>query len=166
MVTANGDSSERIAFALVELCAKCGLTVGCAESCTAGLVASSIADVPGASQVLQGGVVSYTEAVKQSMLGVSLETLETVGAVSEKCACEMAAGAREALGCDIAVSVTGFAGPGGGTADNPVGTVYIGISTKNLLFAKRFLFSGERAAVRHAACEAALRALLDAAQEL
>lgn len=158
--------AEAIARELVERCALAGVTVGCAESCTAGLVAATIADIPGASSVLMGGVVSYTEDVKHRVLGVLQETLDTVGAVSERCACEMAAGARDVLRCDAAVSVTGFAGPGGGTDADPVGTVYIGVSTAGETRATRFRFEGDRSSVRHAACREALALLAQAIETL
>ncbi|MBR6290487.1 MAG: competence/damage-inducible protein A [Clostridia bacterium] len=108
-----------------------GLTVGTAESCTAGMIASRIADLPGSSDILTGGIVSYANEVKTGVLGVDPEVIEKYGAVSEQCARQMAEGARRALGCDIAVSVTGIAGPGGGTPEKPVGTVCFGVSDKN-----------------------------------
>lgn len=106
-----------------------GLTVGTAESCTAGMIASRIADIPGSSDVLSGGIVSYSNDVKMKVLGVEEAVLRDFGAVSEQCAARMADGARRVLGCDIAVSVTGIAGPGGGTPEKPVGTVCFGISS-------------------------------------
>ncbi|MBR3991405.1 MAG: competence/damage-inducible protein A [Clostridia bacterium] len=108
-----------------------GLTVGTAESCTAGMIASRIADLPGSSDILTGGIVSYANEVKTGVLGVDPEVIEKYGAVSEQCARQMAEGARRALGCDIAVSVTGIAGPGGGTPEKPMGTVCFGVSDKN-----------------------------------
>ena len=105
-----------------------GLTLGTAESCTAGMISSRIADIPGSSDVLAGGIVSYTNDVKSNVLGVPHDILERHGAVSEECAAAMADGTRIRLGCDIAVSVTGIAGPGGGTPETPIGTVCFGIS--------------------------------------
>ncbi len=105
-----------------------GLTIGTAESLTGGLISERITQISGASLVLRGGFVTYTDQIKHSLLGVSSKTLEECGAVSAKTAIEMARGARERLGVDIAVSATGIAGPSGGTADTPVGTVFIGIS--------------------------------------
>ncbi len=106
-----------------------GLTLGTAESLTAGLIAATVADVSGASAVLMGGVVSYDPRVKHEVLGVSQEVIDTVGVVSEACALQMASGARNLLKVDVALSATGVAGPTGGTAENPVGTVWLGVSS-------------------------------------
>lgn len=106
-----------------------GLTLATAESCTGGLAASRIVDVSGASGVLRGGVVAYSNEVKEGVLGVSKETLSRFGAVSRECAAEMAEGARRITGADIAVSTTGVAGPDGGTPEKPVGRVYVAVAT-------------------------------------
>ena len=119
-----------IQAALVSALTERGLTVAVAESCTGGLVASRITEVSGASAVLLGGLVTYTEGAKESLLGVRRESLARFSAVSEQVAREMAEGARARLGADIGVSTTGYAGPTGGTEADPVGTVYIGIATK------------------------------------
>ena len=108
-----------------------GLTLATAESCTGGFMAKRITDIAGCSDVFLGGCVTYANEAKERLLGVKHETLERYGAVSEQTAMEMAKGVREALGADIGVSSTGIAGPGGGSEEKPVGTVYIGISTKN-----------------------------------
>ena len=117
--------------ALVALLKNKGLTIAVAESCTGGLVAGRITDVSGASAVLLGGLVTYTEAAKESLLGVKKESLTKFSAVSEQVAREMAEGARARLGTDIGISTTGYAGPTGGTKADPIGTVYIGIATKD-----------------------------------
>jgi len=105
------------------------LTLACAESCTGGLIAKRITDIAGCSDVFVGGCVTYANEAKMRLLGVSAETLEQFGAVSEQTAREMARGVRERLGADIGVSATGIAGPTGGTPEKPVGTVFVGIST-------------------------------------
>jgi len=107
------------------------LTLATAESLTGGLISKRITDISGASAVLLGGCVTYTNEIKQKLLGVSEKTLDVFGAVSAECAMEMAKGVREKLGADIGVSATGIAGPDGGTDNTPVGTVFIGISTKD-----------------------------------
>ena len=107
------------------------LTLSAAESCTGGLISKRITDISGCSDVFFGGCVTYTNDVKMRLIGVSSETLERYGAVSEQTACEMARGVRLATGSDIGVSATGIAGPTGGTPEAPVGTVFIGLSTKN-----------------------------------
>lgn len=138
-----------------------GMTLGTAESLTAGLIAATVADVSGASAVLMGGVVSYDPQVKHEVLGVSQEVIDTVGVVSEACALQMADGARKLLKVDVALSATGVAGPTGGTAENPVGTVWLGVSTAEGTIARRFQFDGDRQSVRRQTVETALRLALD-----
>lgn len=121
-----------------------------AESCTGGLAAASVVAVPGASEVFYGSIVSYDNSVKRRLLGVPRTVLDTVGAVSAECAMQMAKGARAAIKTDIAVSVTGIAGPGGGTAEKPVGTVYIGIDSARGARVLQFSLAsaGDRTAIR------------------
>lgn len=126
-------------------------TVCFAESCTAGMVSSEFVDIPGASQVFMGSVVSYGNKVKTNLLGVSDDVLENLGAVSRECAQEMAEGARKLLGTDIAVSITGIAGPTGESAAKPVGLVYLAISDENGTEVKEVHLSGNRSRVRHVA---------------
>lgn len=149
---------------LVHECSARGMTVSTAESCTAGLVASSIADVPGASTVLRGGAVTYCNEVKHKVLGVGLDTLRVHGAVSYETAREMAQGSRRVFDSDIAVSLTGYAGPGGGTPDDPTGTVYLGLSTCRSVVSHRFQFGGDRNEVRMRAAVKAIELLLDSAR--
>lgn len=141
-----------------------GVTVGTAESCTGGLVAATLIDVPGSSSVVRGGVVSYAIPVKHEVLGVSSDILDdpALGAVSAECAGQMACGARRMLGCDIAVSVTGIAGPGGEEPGKPVGTVWFGCSGGDSTVTVLRVFSGSRSDVRHKAVATALELLLDA----
>ncbi len=138
---------------LVREASELGVTVGTAESCTGGLVAGCLTAVPGSSAVVRGGVVSYAIPVKHEVLGVSQEVLDEpgVGAVSPECALQMAEGARRVLGCDVAVSLTGIAGPGGEEPGKPVGTVWMAVSTAQGAQAYPNLFEGDRAEVRHAA---------------
>lgn len=139
---------------LVSLLKEKGLTIGFAESLTGGLLASKLAGVCGASQVLSGGVVSYTNDVKINLLKVKRETIDRYTEVSYECALEMAKGVRELLGCDISVSLTGIAGPTGGNEKNPVGTVYCGFCLKNSLYSIRLSFSNmlSRNEIREAVC--------------
>ena len=115
---------------LVETLKKEGMTITTAESCTGGLIAAAITDVPGSSDVFKRGFVTYCDEAKHEMLGVSEEALLNDTAVSERVASEMAEGAAKAAKADAAISVTGIAGPGGGSPDKPVGLVYIGIYVK------------------------------------
>ena len=106
-------------------------TVSTAESCTGGRIAEAIISVPGASKYFKGGVISYVDEVKQSLLGVSADVLAEKTAVCEEVACQMVAGACKALNTDYAISATGIAGPGGGTKDNPVGTIWLACGTQD-----------------------------------
>ena len=126
-----GECAEFLAARLVERAADMGKTVCTAESCTAGMVASTIAGVPGASAVLRGGAVTYCDEVKRRVLGVSEATLAEYTAVSTETAGEMAHGALELFCADVAVSLTGYAGPGGGTERDPAGTVYMPQTCRN-----------------------------------
>lgn len=132
-----------------------------AESCTGGLVANRITDVPGSSEYFWGGVVAYAYEAKVALLGVSWDTLNTRGAVSRETVLEMARGARRVLDTNIGVSVSGIAGPGGGTPEKPVGTTWIGLVAGDGEWAKLFRFSGDRVQIKDAAAEAALQLLLD-----
>lgn len=154
-------SESSLATQVVRQFTEKGMTLGTAESLTAGLIAATVADVSGASAVLMGGVVSYDPRVKHEVLGVSQEVIDTVGVVSEACALQMADGARKLLKVDVALSATGVAGPTGGTAENPVGTVWLGVSTAEGTIARRFQFDGDRQSVRRQTVETALRLALD-----
>lgn len=145
-----------VAEKLVALLTARGLSCATAESCTGGGVGAAITAVPGASAAYLGGVVSYDNAVKRGLLGVSPATLETVGAVSAETAAQMADGVRRLLKADLAVSVTGIAGPDGGSAEKPVGLVWFGLATAGGVRTERAIFAGDRAAVRAAAVTHAL----------
>lgn len=138
-----------------------GKTLATAESCTGGGIGAALTAVPGSSAVYKGGIVSYTNEVKEKLLGVPGEMLEAYGAVSAPVAQAMAEGARKTLQTDIAVSVTGLAGPGGDEYGNPVGTVFIGYADENKSYAKEYHFSGDREAVRQQAVQMALCVVLD-----
>lgn len=138
-----------------------GKTLCTAESCTGGAIGAALTAVSGASNVFMGGIVSYTNEVKHKLLGVDEDLLEIVGAVSAPVARAMAKGARQALGADIAVSVTGLAGPGGDEYGNPVGTVFIGYDDGETATVRHFLFEGDREAVRTQAVAAALTLILE-----
>ncbi len=154
-----------VADRLVALLKAQGLTCATAESCTGGGVGAAITAVPGASEVFLGGVISYANAVKQGVLGVSPTTLATVGAVSPETAAQMADGARRLLKADLAVSVTGIAGPDGGSAEKPVGLVWFGLATAAGVRTERAIFAGDRAAVRAQAVTHALGMLTAGAAE-
>ena len=132
------------------------LKVTCAESCTGGMVAEKITSVPGASECFDCGYVTYSNEQKTELLGVSAETLKSAGAVSEETALEMSKGALEKSGADIAVSITGIAGPEGGTDEKPVGLVYISVCTEDFHKAYKFNLTGERGMVRERAALYAL----------
>ena len=138
-----------------------GKSLVTAESCTGGGIGAALTAVSGSSAVYKGGVISYTNWVKHHVLQVSNSLLDSLGAVSGPIACEMASGARKLLGADIAVSVTGLAGPGGDEYGNPVGTVFIGYADARGVFDRKFLFCGDREAVRRQATEEALRLILE-----
>ena len=138
-----------------------GKTLATAESCTGGGIGAALTAVSGASAVYKGGIISYTNEIKQNLLGVDGTLLESVGAVSAPVAQAMAAGVRKALASDVAVSVTGLAGPGGDEFGNPVGTVFIGYSDDRITLSRKYLFSGSREDIRNQAVSAALHLILE-----
>ena len=121
-----------------------GLTLGTAESCTGGKIANLITSVPGSSAYFKGGVVSYSNEIKHSVLGVSQSDLELFGAVSEQVVRQMAIGAQSVLNTDCAIATSGIAGPDGGSIEKPVGTVWIAVSYKEKTITRKFQFSGNR----------------------
>ena len=136
-----------------------GWRMATAESCTGGMLANVITDQPGISRIYLGGAVAYDNAVKSSALGVREETLRASGAVSAQTAAEMARGARERLGAEVGVSTTGIAGPDGGSAEKPVGLVYIAISTPSGDFVERHIWPHDRSGNKHASVDRALQML-------
>jgi PncC family amidohydrolase len=141
-----------------------GLTVGAAESCTGGLVARTITTVPGASGYFKGSIVAYADDVKAALLGVPLEVLSAHGAVSAQVARAMAAGARERLGVDLAVAITGVAGPAGGTDEKPVGLTYVAIADGTDVDVQRHQWTGDREANIRDSGRVALELLLERAE--
>ena len=156
-------SRMSVAENLVSLLRARGLKCATAESCTGGGVGCAITAVPGSSEVFLGGVISYANEVKAQVLGVSEATLADCGAVSSETAGQMAEGARRLLGADLAVSVTGVAGPGGGSADKPVGLVWFGLATAAGTRTEKALFAGSRDEVRERSIVHALGMLTGAA---
>ena len=138
-----------------------GRTLCTAESCTGGGIGAALTSVPGSSEVYKGGIISYTNEVKQKLLGINPILLKNLGAVSAPIAEAMAMGARNALKADVAVSVTGLAGPGGDDRGNPVGLVFIGYVDEKRVTSRRFVFSGDREEVRKQAVEEALKLILE-----
>lgn len=137
-----------------------GLKLVTAESCTGGLIADRITDVPGSSEYFIGGFVTYAYEAKAASLGVSWDTLDQFGAVSREVVLEMARGARTALGADIAVSVSGIAGPGGGSPDKPVGTTWIGLVAPDFERAEVFCWQGDRRENKEQSAEAAMKMVI------
>ncbi|OLD99840.1 MAG: hypothetical protein AUG91_05805 [Actinobacteria bacterium 13_1_20CM_4_69_9] len=147
---------RRVEELVLDLCGARGLTLATAESCTGGMVAERLTSVPGSSRVFLGGVVAYADEVKKAELGVPAELLERHGAVSAETAAAMAAGARERLGADVAVAVTGIAGPDGGSDEKPVGLVYLHAESPFGSRTADFVFPGDREGIRRRAAVTAL----------
>lgn len=146
------------------LCLGRGLTVATAESCTGGLVADALTDVAGSSGYFRGGIVAYADGVKAGQLGVGADTLAAHGAVSAQVARAMAIGVRERFGVDIAVAVTGIAGPGGATSTKAVGLTYVALAHAGGCEVRRCQWSGDRAANKASSAAAALEMLLEGAE--
>lgn len=151
---------------VVKLLTERSLTITCAESCTGGLLSGRIINVPGVSDVYKAGFVTYSNEAKRKLLGVKKSTLKKFGAVSKQTAREMAAGAAKAARADVAVAVTGIAGPDGGTPEKPVGLVYIGCSVKGKVTVKKCQFSGSRSQIRESSVEEALRLVRKCVEDL
>lgn len=142
------------------------LTLSTAESCTGGMIGELITSVSGASEVYGFGFITYANEAKEQILGVKHETLEKFGAVSEETAREMALGAKRVSGSDISVSVTGIAGPGGGTKEKPVGLVYTAICCNDKVEVTKLLLKGDRECVRKQTCEKVFENIINCAQNL
>ena len=145
---------------VVELLAEKGFHITTAESCTGGMIAGTLVNVAGASEVLNEGYVTYSNEAKERLVRVSHQTLEQFGAVSEQTAYEMAAGAAKNAGADAALVSTGIAGPSGGTKEKPVGLVYLGCCLRGRITVRREIFHGDRESIRRQAVTAALKLLI------
>ncbi len=154
-----GTDDESLEKVVAGLLKKHNVTLSVAESCTGGLIAKRLTDIPGVSQNFLYGVVTYSNESKVNMLGVAPEVLEKHGAVSEETALEMVRGIRQAGGSDIAVAVTGIAGPGGGTPEKPVGLVYIAFADYDTAIVQKYLFTGDREVIRWQSANVALNML-------
>ncbi len=155
-----GQDGEELAAVVGRLLRDSRLTIALAESCTGGLASAMLTDVPGSSQYFLGSVISYANSAKEDVLGVKVDTLRAHGAVSAESAAEMAKGARERFGADLALAITGIAGPDGGSPEKPVGTVFLALSRRaGAEFAKKRLFVGGRSVIRRAAAIHALELL-------
>jgi nicotinamide-nucleotide amidase len=152
---AYGEDDADLAAVVLDKCRSLGLKLAVAESCTGGMLGERITNIPGSSDVFLGGIIAYHNDVKREALGVSGEDIERYGAVSEQVALKMASGVREKMGADVGISVTGIAGPGGGTLDKPVGLVWISVNGSDAK-ARRFHMVGDRAEIRQRAAQAAL----------
>lgn len=156
------DSKYQLAKELYDILKEKNMTVATAESCTGGMIGAALTATPGMSECYGYGVVSYANEAKEQLLGVKRETLRKYGAVSEQTACEMAKGILELSKADVGISVTGIAGPGGGTKEKPVGLVYIGFTDKNgTCIAYRNIFDGDRDSVREQTVNKALKIIID-----
>ncbi len=150
----------KTAEAVLVACRAHGLTMATAESCTGGRIAGTLTACAGASEVFVGGLITYSNEMKETLLGVDHALLEQFGAVSEPVAEAMARGAKRVTGADIAVAVTGIAGPGGGSPDKPVGLVYTSVATDEVVITQENHFSGSREAVRDATILTVLEMIL------
>ncbi len=153
---------EKIETTLCKLLIEKKMKLATAESCTGGLIAQKITSVPGASECFDCGVITYSNEQKHKLLGVSMTTLEDFGAVSEQTALEMCKGVKHLADADFGISVTGIAGPGGGTPQKPVGTVWIGICGECIHKAEKFVFDGDRQQVRESTAKKALEMVKNA----
>ena len=152
---------ETVEFVIGRLLRQLGMRMSVAESCTGGLISHLITNVPGSSDYFLGGFTVYANEAKVRLLGVRWETLEKYGAVSREIVLEMAEGARTALAADVGLSVSGIAGPEGGTPEKPVGTTWIGLNTPRAGQARCFQFVGDRLSVKEQAARMALQLLAD-----
>ena len=154
-----GEDGADLAAVVLDLCRARDVSIGVAESCTGGMLGARLTAIAGSSETMRGGVIAYDDAVKRSLLGVSPDLIREHGAVSEPVVRAMASGLRGVLGVGAALAITGVAGPGGGSADKPVGTVWIALDFRGDVQARRFAMVGDRAEIRHRSAQAALEML-------
>jgi nicotinamide-nucleotide amidase len=154
-----GEEGVDLAEVVLDLCRARGITIGVAESCTGGLLGARLTAIPGSSDVFHGGIIAYDNRVKSSLSGVPDALLRDYGAVSEPVVRAMATGSRAALGTDVALAITGVAGPGGDTEDKPVGTVWVALDLRGDVESRRYMMVGDRAEIRHRSAQAAMEML-------
>jgi nicotinamide-nucleotide amidase len=152
---------EKLVKQIFEILKEKGATLGTAESCTGGLLASDITSVSGSSEFFVGSIVSYANSVKEKFFGVTKEDLKNHGAVSQVVAEKMGVEVRHQLNCTYGIGITGIAGPGGGSKEKPVGTVWLAVCGPDFVYTERKLFSGDRQQIRKSAAECALKLLLE-----
>ena len=160
-----GEDNETLPTQIIKWLKEKNLKVAFCESCTGGYISKTLTDVPGASEVFDCGIVTYSNEMKTRLVGVSPALLKEKGAVSEEVAIHMAKGIRSVAGADIGISVTGIAGPDGGTEEKPVGLVYMGFSTKNSTVVKKLNFTGNRDKIRRSTVQEVLSSLTDYLKE-
>jgi PncC family amidohydrolase len=154
---------DKLITDIIEICSAKGLTIGLAESCTGGLISEMITSISGSSKVFKGAIISYSNDIKESLLNVSKITLIVHGAVSKETAIEMVLGCKETIMADICLSVTGIAGPTGGTSEKPVGLVYIAIIVDNQKpLINKYIFKGDRAEIRKQSADEAIKLIHEA----
>jgi PncC family amidohydrolase len=158
------DDLGHLAERLQVICLERGLTMATAESCTGGLLADTITDIPGSSGYMLGGVVAYADRVKERQLGVAADLVATHGAVSAQVVRAMAVGVRERFEADLGVAVTGIAGPGGGTTAKPVGLTYVAVAGPAGVEVRRFVWAGDRGANKRSSVVAVLELLIATAE--
>ncbi|MEO9899724.1 CinA family protein [Nisaea sp.] len=160
------ETTRTLATSVLEHCRALGWKAATAESCTGGLIAGALTEIAGSSDVVDRGFVTYSNEAKMQMLGVSRETLAAHGAVSEETARAMASGALANSDATVTVAVTGVAGPGGGSAEKPVGLVHFAAATPDGIIAEHRVFEGDRGAVRHQTVQHALKMMLFRAEAM
>lgn len=156
---------KNLAKRIGRMLSKKNFSLSVCESCTGGMLGSIITEIPGSSEYFKGGIIAYSNELKKKIIGVKNKTLKNFGAVSRETAKEMALGLKKLTHSDIGISITGIAGPGGGTKDKPVGLVYIGVILNKKIMVEKNIFTGSRQQIRKKACEKALKLLIQMLKE-